>query len=287
MVEWICRFLRDRGLRVAIVSRGYGNRDGAANDEALELAEKLPNVPHVQDPDRVAAALAAIEQHKCQAIVLDDAFQHRRIARDLDIVLLDSQEPFGFNHVFPRGTLREPLSGLARADCIVLSRADMIVPENRSRIRQRALGLAPRALWAECAHKPIALVTASGSEKPLDALHGQRVAAFCGIGNPAGFRHSLASCGYELSLFRQFADHHAYRRDNVASLTDWADHAEVAAVLCTDKDLVKIGLDHLGGKPLYALRVALEFLKGQSELKSILTEITPAQSHNDAEKCKS
>lgn len=287
MVEWVCRFLIERGLRVAIVSRGYGKRDGAENDEALELAQKLPDVPHVQNPDRVAAAIAAIEASKCQAIVLDDAFQHRRIARDLDIVLLDSQEPFGFEHVFPRGTLREPLSGLSRADCVVLSRADMIVPENRTRIRQRALGLAPRALWAECVHKPIALVMASGSEKPLDALHGQRVAAFCGIGNPAGFRHSLASCGYELSLFKQFADHHAYSQADVAALTDWAAHAEVAAVLCTDKDLVKIGLNHLGGKPLYALRVGLEFLVGQTELEARLSQIRLPQSRPDAETCKS
>jgi tetraacyldisaccharide 4'-kinase len=284
MVEWVCRFLGDRGARVAIVSRGYGKRDGAANDEALELAQKLPDVPHVQNPDRVAAATAAIKKHKCQAIVLDDAFQHRRIARDLDIVLLDSQEPFGFDHVFPRGTLREPLGGLARADCIALSRADMLVPENRNRIRQRALGLAPRALWAECVHKPNALVTASGSELPLNTMRGHRVAAFCGIGNPAGFRHTLASCGYEVSLFQEFADHHAYPRTDVASLTDWADQAEVAAVICTHKDLVKLGLDQLGDKPLYALRVGLEFLIGQPELEAKLTEVLSPPSRGDAEK---
>ncbi|HJS06394.1 MAG TPA: tetraacyldisaccharide 4'-kinase [Pirellulales bacterium] len=286
MVEWVCRQLRDRGLRVAIVSRGYGKRDGAANDEALELAQKLPDVLHVQNPDRVAAAIAAIEASKCQAIVLDDAFQHRRIARDLDIVLLDSQEPFGFDHVFPRGTLREPLSGLSRADCVVLSRADMIVPENRMRIRQGALCLAPRALWAECVHAPIVLVTASGAEVPLDALRGRRVAAFCGIGNPAGFRHTLASCGYEVSLFREFADHHAYRQTDVESLIDWADQAEVSAVICTHKDLVKISLDQLGDKPLYALRVGMEFLVGQTELEARLSQILLARSRGE-ETCKS
>jgi tetraacyldisaccharide 4'-kinase len=272
MVEWVCRRLRDRGLRVAIVSRGYGKRDGAANDEARELEQRLPDVPHVQNPDRIAGALAAIESIQCQAIVLDDAFQHRRIARDLDIVLLDSREPFGFDHVFPRGTLREPLSGLARADSIVLSRADMIVPEKRNQIRQRALGLAPSALWAECIHKPIALFAASGVETLLDALRKERVAAFCGIGNPAGFRHTLASCGFEVSLFREFADHHAYRQTDIASLVNWANQAEVAAVICTHKDLVKIGMDRLGDKPLYALRVGLEFVSGQSELELKLAE---------------
>jgi tetraacyldisaccharide 4'-kinase len=106
MVEWLCRRLRAAGLRVTIISRGYRSPDGAVNDEAMELEQKLNDVPHVQNADRVSAAKMAIEEFECQVIVLDDAFQHRSIARDLDIVLLDSLEPFGFEHVFPRGTLR-------------------------------------------------------------------------------------------------------------------------------------------------------------------------------------
>jgi tetraacyldisaccharide 4'-kinase len=272
MVEWLCRFLCNRGLRVAIVSRGYAAR-GGANDEALELAQKLPDVPHVLNPDRVAGAQTAIEKFASQAIVLDDGFQHRRIARDLNIVLIDAQEPFGHEHVFPRGTLREPLGGLARADCIVLTRSDMIVPGDRQRIRDRVAGLAPRALWSECVHKPSALISASGTATALDAIRGMRVAAFCGIGNPAGFRHTLASCGYEVSLFRQFPDHHAYPPADMASLAQWAQRAEVAAVLCTHKDLVKLGLDRLSDKPLYALRVGLEFVSGQRELESKVEEL--------------
>jgi tetraacyldisaccharide 4'-kinase len=275
MVEWVCRWLRARGIRVTIVSRGYKAEDGGANDEALELELKLPDVPHVQNPDRVAAAQMAIEEFECQAIVLDDAFQHRRIARDLDIVLLDSQEPFGFEHVFPRGTLREPLSGLARADCLVLTRADMLVPEDRESVRKRAARFAPRAVWAECVHTPVLLVASSGEEMPLDSLRGQRIAAFCGIGNPAGFRHTLASCGYEVSLFREFPDHHSYARSDLLSLAEWARQAEIAAALCTQKDLVKIGLDRLGDKPLYAVRVGLHFLAGQSQLESKLQATVP------------
>jgi tetraacyldisaccharide 4'-kinase len=277
MVEWVCRVLRERGVRVTIVSRGYKAEDGGANDEALELEQKLPDVPHVQNSDRVAAARMAIEEFECQAIVLDDGFQHRRIVRDLDIVLLDSQEPFGFEHVFPRGTLREPLSGLARADCLVLTRADMLVPGDREGLRKRAARFSPRASWAECVHKPVALATASGEDAPLDALGGRRVAAFCGIGNPAGFRHTLASCGYEVSLFREFADHHSYTRSDLLSLAEWARQAEVAAIVCTQKDLVKIGLDRLGDKPLWAVRVGLEFLTGQSALESKLGEIVSPQ----------
>ena len=105
MVEWLARWFLERNIKVGLVSRGYGAKQNGPNDEAKELAWKLPDVPHVQNPDRVAAARQAIDEHGCQAIVLDDAFQHRRIYRDLDILLIDALEPTGFGHVFPRGTL--------------------------------------------------------------------------------------------------------------------------------------------------------------------------------------
>ncbi len=123
MVKWLAQRLQNSGVRVAIVSRGYGAANGAPNDEAMELAAALPNVPHIQSRDRVAAAARAIQGFHSQVLLLDDGFQHRRLARDLDIVLLDALEPFGFEHVFPRGTLREPLAGLRRADFVCLSRA--------------------------------------------------------------------------------------------------------------------------------------------------------------------
>ena len=130
MVEWIVRRFLAQGKKVGIISRGYGAH-GGPNDEARELAWKLPGVPHVQDPDRVAAARRAIGDFGCQVLVLDDAFQHRRIGRDLDIVLLDALEPLGYEHVFPRGTLREPVEGLARADVVALSRADLLTADKR------------------------------------------------------------------------------------------------------------------------------------------------------------
>ncbi|HWC89722.1 MAG TPA: tetraacyldisaccharide 4'-kinase, partial [Pirellulales bacterium] len=139
LVAWIARWLREHDVRVALVSRGYGATADALNDEALELEDRLPDVPHLQNPDRASAAHLAVEEFDCQAIVLDDGFQHRRLARDLDIVLLDACEPFGFGHVFPRGTLREPVCGLRRAHVVVLSRADMADAAQRAAIRQRVL----------------------------------------------------------------------------------------------------------------------------------------------------
>jgi tetraacyldisaccharide 4'-kinase len=266
LVEWLCRWLREQGVRVAIVSRGYGAEDGASNDEARELEEKLPDVPHVQNPNRIAAATLAIEELATQFLVLDDAFQHRRIARDLDIVLIDATEPLGQGYVFPRGTLREPLAGVARAQVLILTRADQVSDAERAAIRARYQHLAPDALWAEAAHEPVALRDANGVEVPLTLLRSARVAAFCGIGNPAGFRHSLDElCGKLIDL-REFPDHHHYSREDLEQLESKAKEQRAELLVCTHKDLVKIGVTSLGGVPLYALRIGLKFLAGEEEL---------------------
>src|SRR5262249_25152626 len=155
------------------------------------------------------AARLAVQEFEAQIIILDDGFQHRRIARNLDIVLVDAMEPFGFGHVFPRGTLREPLDGLRRAAAIILTRADMVDEVERAKIRGMVERFAPNVAWAECRHAPQSLISASGMEQPLHALRGRRVAAFCGIGNPRGFRHTLDQCGYSVTTWREFPDHYA------------------------------------------------------------------------------
>ncbi len=273
MVEWLARWFRQHQTRVTIISRGYGAEAGASNDEALELEQKLPDVPHVQNPDRVAAAKMAIEEFECQVILLDDAFQHRRIHRDLNIVLLDSLEPFGFDHVFPRGMLREPIANLKRADVVALTRRDALDECDRLRIEGIVARQNHRALWLECEHRPRELISASGATAPLDRFEGRPIAAFCGIGNPAGFRHTLDRCGYRTLELREFPDHFAYERSHVQSLDDWAKQLPVDAVLCTQKDLVKLGVDQLGGKPLWAVRVALEIVVGRDALERRLWEI--------------
>jgi len=270
MVEWVVRWYRRHGLRVAVVSRGYGSQAGSRNDEARELEQKLIDVPHVQNPDRVAGARMAVEEFGSQLLVLDDAFQHRRIARDLDIVLLDGLEPFGFGHLFPRGTLREPPGGLRRAQIVSLSRADLLSPARRNEIRRQAALLAPQAAWAEVIHAPQGLRNSSGREESFGSLTNCPVAAFCGVGNPAGFRHTLELCGYRVIAFREFADHYRYARADIDWLIAWAEGLEVAAVLCTHKDLVKLGVDQFGSRPLWALTIALEFLAGRETFEARL-----------------
>ena len=273
MVKWLARRFQNAGLRVAIVSRGYGAEDGKHNDEARELAQALPNVPHIQNRDRVAAAQRAIHDFKSQLIVLDDGFQHRRLGRDLDIVLLDALEPFGFEHVFPRGTLREPLAGLARAQVVCLSRADAISQQERDNVRQRVAQIAPHAAWCEAAHVASRLVNSRGESQPLDHLASRRVAAFCGIGNPAGFRHTLTAAACEPVAWREFPDHHAYTSVDQAELVTMATNFNADSIVCTQKDLVKLPQQKLGGVPLWAVSIEMEFLVGKELLDQQLERV--------------
>ena len=271
-VAWLARWFRRHGVRVSIVSRGYGAVEGSRNDEAKALEWALPDVPHLQNPDRVAAARTAITELETELILLDDAFQHRRIARDLDIVLLDALQPFGFGHVVPRGLLREPLRGIRRAQIVILSRADLVSQDLREEIRQRVAKLHPSAIWAEIRQQPTAWVSAAGDAQTLESFHPDKVLAFCGIGNPEAFRRTLERLQFTLDpgAVRVFPDHHPYTREDIADLTRWAEQMQAKAVVCTEKDLVKIGLTHLGKIPLWALRIEVAFISGLSDVEAAL-----------------
>jgi tetraacyldisaccharide 4'-kinase len=275
MVEWLARWYRRRGIRVAILSRGYGHA-GGMNDEGLVLEENLPDVPHLQDPDRVALAGIATHELESELIVLDDGFQHRRLGRDVDIVLIDALEPFGLGHLFPRGLLREPIRSLGRASLVVLSRADLVPLAERMSIRAEAEHRAGPLRWVEARHAPCDLIDSSGNASPFDGLAGQSVAAFCGIGNPEGFRRTLLSmCGTLLDL-RVFPDHHAYSAVDVGSLDRWAGELGPNLVLTTQKDLVKLRAGLLGPAPLRALRIGLEVTAGGDIMDDVLARLLPA-----------
>src|SRR5262249_31150078 len=191
------------GLCVAILSRGYGSAAGR-NDEALVLEENLPDVPHLQGPDRVALAAAAVEELESEGLVLDGGFQHRRLARGLDPVLLRATKPRGHGHLLPRGLLREPRSGLRRAGVVVLTRCDQAT--DLDRLRREVARLAPGVPVAETTHRPSSLVNGDGDAAGLGTLAGRPVAAFCGLGNPEAFCRTLAGCGADVCAFRTFPD---------------------------------------------------------------------------------
>jgi tetraacyldisaccharide 4'-kinase len=276
LVAWVVQRLLAAGGRPAIVSRGYGARAGETSDEAAELAIVLPSVPHVADRDRAAATRAAAARDT-DAIVLDDGFQHRRLARDLDIVAVDATDPFGCGRLFPRGLLREPLAGLSRAGAVVLTRADAVAAARRQEIRAtlaRACGGRPPPVWAEATHRPVRLRAAGGSTQPLEALRGARVVAFAGIGNPAAFKAGIEGLGARLVGFRAFPDHHAYTHTDRNSLGDWARDLAADFAVTTLKDLVKVRADSLRGVPLAAVEIAIDLLAGGPELEAAIAAAT-------------
>jgi tetraacyldisaccharide 4'-kinase len=274
LVAWICRRLVKLGRHPAIVSRGYAARPGEQSDEAAELAILVPGIPHRANRDRVAAADVAA-RGGADAIVLDDGFQHRRLWRDLDIVAIDATDPFGCGHLLPRGLLREAIGGLVRADAIVLTRASSVPVAARHEIRgtvTRARGGTPPRVWLETEHRPVAVRTSSGMTEPLEAFRGRRVAAFCGIGNPAAFRHTLTGAGIDVVGFRSFADHHPYDAGDLDMLAQWSSTVDAEQVLTTLKDLVRIGEERLGDLPLAAVEVALEPIGKSEDLDKLIEE---------------
>lgn len=261
-VEYVARLLREHDYRVAVLSRGYGSEAGR-NDEAMVLEENLPDVPHYQGRDRVELARTAVEESESEVLVLDDGFQHRRLARDLDVVLIDATDPFGGGYLFPRGGLREPKPSLRRAGFVVLTRCDAVAAETVLGIESDVRRIAPGAPIAKTMHGPLELVNGEGRAK-AEALRGRAVGAFCGIGNPAAFRTTLAGLETDVRDFRSYPDHHPYTRADVDDLRAWAARLPADAwVVTTQKDWVKLRVPDLGGRPLWAVRVGLQFTHGK------------------------
>ncbi|HVK11800.1 MAG TPA: tetraacyldisaccharide 4'-kinase [Gemmataceae bacterium] len=271
-VEYVARLLRERDVRVAILSRGYG-AEGGRNDEAMVLEENLTDVPHLQDRDRVAIARTAVEELESEVLVLDDGFQHRRLARDVDIVLIDVTDPWGGGYLMPRGALREPVSSLRRASLIVLTRCDAADAEP---VADAARGIAPGVPIARTVHAPLEL-TNGPDQRSVNVLRGQTVGTFCGLGNPTAFRGTLNDLGANVVEFREYPDHHPYSRADVEGLERWARNLPSdALVVTTQKDWVKLRTPTLGDRPLWALRIGLKFVEGRDAFDRAVLSVVPA-----------
>lgn len=258
-----------RGYRPGIVSRGYRQLDDRQNDEQMVLAQLLPDVPQVMNRDRAAGAQLAIHDHNCDVVLLDDGFQHRRLARDLDLVLIDATRPWGFGRLLPRGLLREPLSSLARADLVLITRCDQVPAQELEHIRrelQRYRGT-PDCVIVRFA--PRRLRSASGEFRPLLELAAQRPLAFCGIGNPAGFQRLLADSRVACEPIA-FTDHHHYGPVDFRRLALAADAMQATCFVTTQKDLVKLPGDQLLGRPVWAVEIAAEIVAGGELLDAAL-----------------
>jgi tetraacyldisaccharide 4'-kinase len=285
VVALIVQQLQQAGLKPGIVSRGYRSLDDEGNDERRVLDILCPGVPHVQNRDRVAAVATAVSEHGCNVIVADDAFQHRRLGRTLDVVLIDATNPWGYGAVLPRGLLREPRSGLRRADVIAVTRADQVAPSVLDGIWDEVQRYVPPTPRIEIAFQPFGLrslppqSSEDGSQSPLPlplrAIGGQdprRAVVFSGIGNPEAFRSTVATLGIDVAAFRAFPDHWHYSEADLTELAGLAEEHSADLLLTTLKDLVKLRDLPRTGVELAAVEIQAAFLKGESAFLSPLQQ---------------
>ncbi len=276
IVAWLGERLIAAGIKPAVVSRGYGgsagkgprvvSKDSAASecgDEPCLLASRLPGAIVLVGSDRHAVAQSA-RGHGADVVLLDDGFQHRRLARDLDILLLDWGRPFGNGWLLPAGPLREPLDSLKRADVIVATGCDSSGSESRiERLVRPYNAAAPifgstwrRAGFFDPERRPVASPS--------------RAVAFCGIARPERFRADLQSEGVDVVAFRAFRDHHRYSTREQRELAELA-RVEKAALVTTEKDLARLdALDEFG--PV-ALRIEAEIFEEDVFLATVTTAI--------------
>jgi tetraacyldisaccharide 4'-kinase len=268
-VRWTCGALSQLGRHPAIAMRGYASK-GGASDEADEYRETIPGVPLAVGADRVAS-VAALRRDRTDidCIVLDDGFQHRRVARALDIVLVDATRPAIDGALLPAGWLREPASALRRAGLVVVTRAAREDAALAAHIE--SLHGAPPAAWTRHAWTRIERFGAGGRDMPLESVSGARFVCATALGNPAPFVAEVEARGGRVRADLRFPDHHAFTRADADRIAGEARRHD-AAVLCTGKDWAK--LRHVvqapAGVEWLVVRAGIEFLSGEPAVREAL-----------------
>ncbi len=259
VIMWLAERLIADGRRVAILSRGYKG-DHSGNDELRMVSNALPQAVCVVHADRVQAARFAVQQHAAEVILLDDGFQHRRLGRSLDIVLIDASCPLGYGHLLPRGLLREPARGLRRAQVIVITRLSLCAPEQLATLRARCRKLAPQATLLGCDHRPSGLVDLHDRHAEISELAGRQVLLFSGIGHPHAFEQTVANLGAKPVHSLRFPDHHAFTSADCARICATAERAGADLILMTEKDRTKVQrLSFAWSLPPWALQIKIDF----------------------------
>ncbi len=303
VVEMFAKALRDRGRKVAILSRGYKSKapplwqkwwfwlnhteeppprivsDGekvlldseVAGDEPFMLARNLPGVVVLVDKNRVKAGAYAIKRFGCDTLVLDDGFQYLPLKGRLNLLLVDKTNPFGNGFLLPRGILREPIKHLQRASYVFLTKSKGVRDEELEALIQK---FNPTAEIIECAHKPQYLQRLDTGERiPLTALAGRKVGALSGIAAPESFEAFLRDTGARLIYTRRFLDHYRFTHDDLVGVFAEAEQAGVELMVTTEKDAVRIASTEKFTVPLYYLRLEIEILRGAADFQEAVGKI--------------
>ncbi|MEZ6121876.1 MAG: tetraacyldisaccharide 4'-kinase [Planctomycetaceae bacterium] len=269
VVATVVHLLRELGHRPGIVSRGYRSDDSGENDEKRVLKLLCPGVPHEQNPDRVAACRTLIQHHDVTAIVLDDAFQHRRIHRNVNLALIDATNPFGYGYHLPRGLLRESIGGLGRADLVLITRTDQVpasVVRDICDIIRMHCPRQEQKIFRIC-FRPTSLLDSTGQLHDLTTIHNQPVFVMTAIGNPSAFHDTCENLGARIVGTAFFPDHHHFTAADLQSIHQQAQSAGTHTILITTKDLVKLPPQSLG-----FLAVQVETVFEATADRSILQE---------------
>jgi tetraacyldisaccharide 4'-kinase len=291
-VRWLARRMVEWGLRPAVLSYGYraGSKDSVtvvagpegirkpvevSGDEPQLLARSLPGVPVLVGRKRVRSGRAAWEQFRPDACILDDAFQYWRLVKDVEIVLVNATNPFGYGRLLPRGMLREPLGSLRRAHAALITHAAWSDPAEREKLRAALLRRNPDLVLAEARHVPVRLRDhATGERLPLEAVREGRWLALSSLGQPESFERTLAELGARDLEVARFRDHHPYAAGDLAPLADRVRAAGLSGMVTTEKDSVKIAPGWLSGVPCRVLEIDLQFLSGQDAVEALLRSRT-------------
>ncbi|HTL69203.1 MAG TPA: tetraacyldisaccharide 4'-kinase [Lacunisphaera sp.] len=303
IVEMFAKALRDRGRKVAILSRGYKSKapplwrkwwawlthaaelpprvvsDGTnvlldsefAGDEPYMLARNLPGVVVLVDKNRVKAGAHAIKEFGCDTLILDDGFQYLPLKGRLNLLLVDKTNPFGNGFMLPRGILREPIKHLQRASYVFLTKSRGHRDEELEAMIRR---FNPGAELIECAHKPRYLQCLAGTARlPLAALAGKRIGAFSGIAAPESFEGFLRETGARLVSTRRFLDHYRFTPEDLAGVFADARAAGAEMVITTEKDAVRLAPGAVCPLPCYYLKLEIEILRGADDFRDAVEKI--------------
>jgi len=280
LVEFSVKYLSGSGRKVAVLSRGYGGDnssqegDGMVNDECLTLIENLQDVPVLAGRDRVKSGEKAINDFGVDCVVLDDGFQHLRLKRDLDVVVIDALNPFGGENLIPRGSLREPLQNLERADLFIISHCDQGNEQIIRSIYKKLDQINHSASVCESIHRPVHFDTiADGSILELEWLKGKRVYALSAIGNPESFSNTLKGLGADLIKHRVFQDHHVYTEEEIEDVISAAQLLGADAIVVTQKDIVKIRKMNIKNANILSLRIEIEITRGVDLYKAAIDRV--------------
>lgn len=288
MVAHLARVLLSAGRRPCIAMRGYGARPGRPSDEAAAYAEQLPDVPVVARPNRTAGLIdlfGTAEGAAIDSILLDDGFQHRQLARNLDLVLIDVTRSPLVDTLLPAGWLREPLTSLRRASGVVLTHAEAASPRAINDLRASVKAAGTRIL-AVTAHEWTGLDVESSSGAalmPVPWLAGKRVLAVCAIGNPGPFVRAVEKAvGRPLAGSIELRDHDPYEQRTIDRVLAEAQRGRADVIVTTAKDWTKLSM-RPWSIPVARPRLALRFLEGEAELRAEVLRAASA-AMDDAER---